>query len=223
MQMGDLYTMTMNRVALLRAVGFRVVTIWECDWKRELREDAETKAMYECFVSNDLRIFREPLDPREALFGGRVDCYQLFWKSFKGRILAARPDCIEMLKKSHLKYKDFTSLYPYINKNGDYPVAHPVILRNRDFVKTTPWPYYRLMHCKVLPAQDLFHPVLATRIKPDGCTAPKLVFTLCRSCAEQANFQVNACTHTVEERALEGVWPSRRNTWFWRSSRCGTT
>ena len=135
-----------------------------------------------------------------------MDCYQLVWKSFEGRILAARPDCIERLKKSHVKYKDFTSLYPYINKNGVYPVAHPVILRNRDFVKTTPWSYYGLMHCKVLPAQNLFHPVLPARVKPDGRAAPKLVFTLCRSCAEQANFQVNACTHTVEERVLEGVW-----------------
>ena len=62
------------------------------------------------------------------------------------------------------------------------------------------------MHCKVLPPQNLFHPVLPGRVKSKGSTAPKLVFTLCRSCAEQANFQVNACTHTVEERALEGVW-----------------
>ena len=206
MQMGDLYTMTMNRVAALRSAGFKVVTIWECEWKREMREDQETKAMYDCFVSNDLRVFRDPMDPREALYGGRVDCYQLFWKSFEGRILAARPACRDLLKKYHVKYKDFTSLYPFINKTGIYPVGHPVVLRNREFEKTTPWSYFGLMHCKVLPPQDLFHPVLPARVKPEGCTAPKLVFTLCRSCAELANFQVNACTHTVEERALEGVW-----------------
>ena len=206
LQMGDLFTMTMNRVAALRSAGFKVVYIFECEWKRELREDLETKTMYEFYVSNDLRVFREPMDPREALFGGRVDCYQLFWKSFKGGILAAFPDVTNRLQTRHVKYKDFTSLYPFINKNGVYPVGHPVVLRNREFIRTTPWPYYGLMHCKVLPPRDLFHPVLPTRVKPEGCTAPKLVFTLCRSCATEANFQVNACTHTEEERALEGVW-----------------
>ena len=135
-----------------------------------------------------------------------MDCYQLPWKSFEGWILAARPDCRDRLKKRHVKYKDFTSLYPFICKQGVYPVGNHVVLRNRDFKKTTPWSYYGLMHCKVLPPRNVFHPVLPARVKPVGCTAPKLVFTLCRSCAEQDNFQVNACTHFVEERALEGVW-----------------
>ena len=91
------------------------------------------------------------MDPREALFGGRVDCYQLFWKSFKAGILAAFPNVIQRLRKHHIKYKDFTSLYPYINKHGTYLVGHPVIMRNRDFLKKPPWPYYGLMHCKIVP------------------------------------------------------------------------
>ena len=33
MEMGDLYTMTMNRLAVLRAAGFKLHTIWECAWK----------------------------------------------------------------------------------------------------------------------------------------------------------------------------------------------
>ena len=80
MQIGDLYTSTMNRLAVVRSAGYRVRYIWECEWKCELRVDAETKAMYECYISRDMRVF---MDPREALFGGRVDCYQLFRKSFK--------------------------------------------------------------------------------------------------------------------------------------------
>lgn len=95
MQMGDLYTSTMNRLAVIRSAGYEVRYIWECEWKSELREDAETKAKYECYVSRDMRVFRDPMDPREALFGGRVDCYQLFWKSFKAGILAAFPDIRE--------------------------------------------------------------------------------------------------------------------------------
>ena len=156
-------------------------------------------------VSNDLHILQDPMDPREALYGGDMCCYQLFWKSCEGQILAARPAYRDLLKKYHMKYKDFTSLYPFINKNGIYPVGHPVVLHNREFEKTMPWSYFRLMHSKVLPPQDLFHPVLPARVKPEGCTAPELIFTLFCSGNEQANFQVNACTHTVEERALEGV------------------
>ena len=112
----------MNRLAVIRSAGYEVRYIWECKWKSELREDAETKAMYECYVS------RDPVDPREALFGGRVDCYQLFWKSFKAGICAACPDVIQRLQKHHIKYKDFISLYPYINKNGTCPVGHAVIM-----------------------------------------------------------------------------------------------
>ena len=50
MQMGDLYTMTRNRVAALCSAGFKLVTIWVCEWRQEIREDQETKAMYDCRV-----------------------------------------------------------------------------------------------------------------------------------------------------------------------------
>ena len=54
MQMGDLYTSTMNRLAVIRSAGYGVRYIWECEWKCELREDPETKAMYECYISRDI-------------------------------------------------------------------------------------------------------------------------------------------------------------------------
>ena len=52
--MGDLYTSTMNRLAVIRSAGYGVRYIWECEWKCELREDPETKAMYECYISRDI-------------------------------------------------------------------------------------------------------------------------------------------------------------------------
>ena len=62
------------------------------------------------------------------------------------------------------------------------------------------------MHCKILPPRDLYHPVLPQRVKQEGAVAEKLVFTLCRSCAEAANFVINGCEHDEEGRALEGKW-----------------
>lgn len=38
------------------------------------------------------------------------------------------------------------------------------------------------------------------------------MFELCRKCAEEANFQLNSCVHTDEERAIEGVWTSEEAT-----------
>ena len=54
--------------------------------------------------------------------------------------------------------------------------------------------------CKVLPPKQLLHPVLPTRV--DG----KLLFHLCRSCAEMHN--QGLCEHTDEERQFWGAWPT---------------
>ncbi|CAF1038132.1 unnamed protein product [Brachionus calyciflorus] len=51
--------------------------------------------------------------------------------------------------------------------------------------------------CKVLPPRDLYFPVLPSLI--DG----KLVFPLCRTCAE---LQQTKCNHLIEEKCLEGTW-----------------
>lgn len=73
--MGDFYIFIMNRFVVIRSVGYEVRYIWECEWKSEFREDVEIKAMYECYVSRDMRVFRDFMDFREVFFGGRVDCY----------------------------------------------------------------------------------------------------------------------------------------------------
>lgn len=61
-------------------------------------------------------------------------------------------------------------------------------------------PYEGLIKCKVLPPQNLLHPVL-----PHRCNN-KLVFPLCATCAE--NCQQDQCQHSDAERALDGAWVS---------------
>ncbi|CAG5950726.1 unnamed protein product [Menidia menidia] len=54
----------------------------------------------------------------------------------------------------------------------------------------------------VYPPRALYFPVL-----PHKISAGKLVFTLCRACAE-INNQEGPCSHSDKERALTGVWVS---------------
>jgi hypothetical protein len=59
--------------------------------------------------------------------------------------------------------------------------------------------YQGLIKCKILPPQKLWLPVL-----PLHCNK-KMVFTLCKTCAEQEN---DVCTHSDKDRALVGTWTS---------------
>jgi hypothetical protein len=57
-----------------------------------------------------------------------------------------------------------------------------------------------LIKCCVMPPKKLFHSVLPYRFKQ------KLLFCLCRTCAEEFNMATEF-THTeVRERALTGTW-----------------
>ena len=208
---GDLNANTMNREGRLRQAGYKVESIWECEWRRELAEGG-TADMYATYVAEDMVSIRDPLDPREGLFGGRVDCYRMLFKSFDHPLLSSDPMVRERLKKLCARYLDVTSLYPHINKNGEYPMGHQTIKRNCALPTTLLLPFFGLVFCRVLPPRDLFHPVLPCRIKSPTSSSCKLMFVLCRKCAEEANFQLNSCVHTDEERAIEGVWTSAEVT-----------
>jgi hypothetical protein len=47
-----------------------------------------------------------PLEPRDAFYGGRTEAFTLFQKD------------------QDISYVDATSLYPYINKTGKIPIGH---------------------------------------------------------------------------------------------------
>ncbi|KAI2645178.1 DNA polymerase [Labeo rohita] len=125
----------------------------------------------------------ERLKPRDALFGGRTNAYKLYHKVADGE---------------KVRYVDFTSLYPYCQARKSYPIGHPEIIHS-DFENIEN--YYGLIKVKMLPPQKLLHPVL-----PSAPT-DKLMFPLCRTCAETQS-KVLPCTHTDDERAISGTWVS---------------
>ena len=107
--MKELYEKTMERRKYLEAEGKHLVQIWECEFKRQLKEDADMAAYIKGLKFED----EEPLNPRDAFYGGRVNATKL--------LVNAEED-------EKIKYVDFTSLYPWVNKYGVYPLGHPRVL-----------------------------------------------------------------------------------------------
>ena len=143
--------------------------LWECEYDAKLKNDDN---FYNFVNGNEVR---KPLEPRDALAGGRTNAFVIHHEGSMG-------------------YVDFTSLYPYIQKYGYFPLGHPeIITENFDDVKN----YFGLIKCDILPPQDLYIPVLP--LKQNG----KLMFPLCRTCCE---LNISECTHNEHERYLEGSW-----------------
>ncbi|KAK3737383.1 hypothetical protein QZH41_011514 [Actinostola sp. cb2023] len=159
----------------MRDWGFTVVEMWEHEW------DAMdvTDDTFPQWMKH-----QKPLNPRDGLFGGRTNAIELYFRCPEG---------------SRVDYVDFTSLYPAVMLSGGaYPVGHPTLIR-RDFQFALTEHYYGLNKVKVLPPRHLYIPVLPAHIQN------KLMFVLCRTCAEQTK-QTGRCRHNAEERALVGTW-----------------
>ena len=92
----------------------------------------------------------------------------------------------------------FSSFYPYCQARKTYPIGHPQIIF-KDFEPIEN--YYGIVKATVHPPRGLLHPVL-----PHRCNG-KLMFPLCRTCAEQEN-QTTPCHHNDDERSNSGCWVS---------------
>ncbi|XP_055351578.1 uncharacterized protein LOC129597903 [Paramacrobiotus metropolitanus] len=172
--MRDIYKETMDREQYLRSLGHPVTTVWEHDFDADLRIDSEMRK----FI-NDIKI-TEPLNPRNAFYGGRTNAVRLL------HTVAA---------DEKIKYFDVNSEYPFVNKNRRYPLGHPIIL-TKSFQNVRE--YFGLVHCTVLPPGDLWLPIL-----PYRCNG-KLTFPLCATCVKEQNSK--KCDHTDSERELTGTW-----------------
>ena len=179
--MGDLYTATVERGRRIRAAGYRLVEKWECHWTSEKKRDPR---LAERLKSYDLE---EPLRPRDALFGGRTNGLRLYQDTVPGETI--------------IRYYDIKSLYPFVNARRHYPEGHPTILLG-DFepLSTAHLRYKGFVKCKIVPPRQLYIPVLPIRT-----AQKKLLFPLCRTCAEEQ--RQSACTHDERARALHGTWP----------------
>jgi hypothetical protein len=176
----DAYEDTAAKVSALRTAGFQVVEKWECEFRRELKSNEQLAQFWEDHLET------QPINPRDAFFGGRTNAVRMFYKTDPGL-------------GDKVSYVDVCSLYPWVNKYGKYPIGHPRIETSN--LTTDIDGYEGLIKCTILPPSNLFHPVLPARI------AKKLMFPLCAACAKLQP-QKDRCKHTVQERALTGTWVS---------------
>ena len=178
----EVYQATLKKAAMLREAGYTVIEEWECHFKQEKKTNVELQAFL-----NELEMV-EPINPRDAFYGGRTGAVSLHCK-------AALPDLI--------KYADVTSLYPFVNKYKEYPVRFPIIYTSpsdQDIAH-----YFGIAKIDILPPQFLYHPVLPYR------AGGKLTFPLCAACVQEQQQKpwldrTNMCAHTDNERMLRGTW-----------------
>lgn len=129
-----------------------------------------------------------PLNPRDALFGGRTGAACLYAKAEEGK---------------DIKYEDVTTLYPWVNKYKENPVRFPLIYSNpRD---QSIHHYFGVALVDVLASERLYHPLLPVR------AGGKLAFPLYAACVEEEQQKpwlerTNLCNHTDAERMLRGTW-----------------
>ena len=70
--MEQLYKDTVRKVNYLKKHGLEVVQKWGCELKKDLEEDEELKQFFEQYEIID------PLQPRDAFYGGRTNATKLF-------------------------------------------------------------------------------------------------------------------------------------------------
>ena len=182
--MRDVYEATILKQDALFAEGYSVIVMWECEWTKLKQEDETVRQLVQSF---DLV---PRLQPRDAFFGGRTNAIKLHH---------------EVQNDEKIYYLDFTSLYPWTNKNCFYPVGHPVIIHEPG--PTDISSYFGLVKCNILPPYGLYHPVLPYR------SGGKLTFPLCRTHVEQdqpkpLTERSYRCRHTDAQRCLVDTWPT---------------
>ena len=132
----------------------------------------------------------DPLDPRDAFFGGRTNAVKLHHE-------------VDQANGEKIKYIDVTSLYPWVNRTQEYPVGHPHVLVNPDDQDIRH--YFGMATIDILPPRELYHLVLPHRHKG------KLMFPLCQACVEEEMprpllEKSHCCLHSYEQPTLRGTW-----------------
>ncbi|XP_055684231.1 uncharacterized protein LOC129790651 [Lutzomyia longipalpis] len=172
------YEATLRRLEHIRKLGYNVVSMWECEFRKILKDDPQLTQQ----IEQHREITDSSFNLRSAVYGGRTEVFRLHYKCKPG---------------DRIYYYDFTSLYPWANKYSKYFVGHPTIHKDIESQEEA-LKYDGVIKCKVLPPRGLYIPCL-----PYRCNN-RLTFPLCCQCAEDLN--ISNCTHSDNERALTGFW-----------------
>ena len=122
-----MYQHTLTRYEAIREAGYELIVQWECKWQN-FKEECEDMRGFE----QGLRIVLR-LEPRDAFIGGRTEAIQLH---------------ADTEEDEEIRYLDFTSLYPFVNKNCGYPIGHPRIITKPSSPDISS--YFGLVSCTIL-------------------------------------------------------------------------
>ena len=138
----------------------------------------------------------DTLNPRDSVKGGRTEVFRMYCHMDE-----PSTQCI--------RYFDVNSLYPYVMSKIAFPMGHPEIRRGHTSCKNLMDKLNKqgeeltgLCQVKILPPDDLFVTCLAHKLNN------KLLFCLCRSCANNGSIQHKPCSHSVEQRAWIDLYTS---------------
>lgn len=175
----SLYETHLMRSRKIKLLGYNLVQIWEHEFDSMMKNNSEMRE----YIESLAHLKQEPLNPRDAFFGGRTGVCKLYHK-------------VEDNEQIH--YYDVTSLYPFVNKYAEYPIGVPKILLGKDVENRTVFDINGLIKCRILPPKKLYHPVLPVRMHE------KLLFILCYQCAVEKNN--NNCIHDDTVRSFDGTY-----------------
>ncbi|XP_074596429.1 uncharacterized protein LOC141857628 [Brevipalpus obovatus] len=170
-----------DKLAYYRSRGLNVISTWGCEVRGQMSTDEDFRE----YIKDRLKYWYQVhyfghADVKESFFGGRTNNIRFYHKCGLDE---------------EIKYMDVNSLYPYVLKTKSYPVGHPHVI-NENFDSSLK-SYFGFVKCRILPPVDLYIPILPTRI------SKKLVFTLCKTCAESCT---ETCAHNEKDRSLVGTW-----------------
>lgn len=171
----SLYEISLLRSKKIERLGYKLIQIWEHEFDEMLNSNTQMHT----YLNSLTYLKNEPLNPRDAFFGGRTGVCKLYHKT---------------THVEKILYYDVTSLYPFVNKYKEYPVGTPKILLGNELIGRNVFNINGLIKCLVLPPKSLYHPVLPLKLHS------KLLFGLCYKCMMDKND--NTCVHNDDEDLL---------------------
>ncbi|XP_026288125.2 uncharacterized protein LOC113213318 [Frankliniella occidentalis] len=148
------YVRTQYITAMYREAGYKVVVIWECEFKRRLESDPDVMEYFKTHPTTTTTA----LNLRDGLAGGRTSALRWYYKA-------------DLKNGEKIKLVDVVSEYPNANLRGEYPIGHPDIHLENSPEMPTPdlWNVYRLEDLDKDPIQGTFNEAELQKVtKPEA-------------------------------------------------------
>jgi hypothetical protein len=136
------YNRTVEKRNILKANGYNVIEIFECEFDKLLKASKDKKEIIDKASNINIKT-------RDALYGGRTEAFKTYYKCKNN-------------EKIH--YLDIVSLYPTVNALDDYATGFRRYRNNTTEEDILNDNFIGLVKCKVYPPKDLYLPVLPCRI-----------------------------------------------------------